>query len=188
MNRIGAVDAFAFVDSLQAFAENLRERPETLPWGPGRRWNSGSGAMNATLGGWDLSAVTLLQSGQWLTPTMNPTDDQSNTDLNNLRYQGGAVARPIAPAAPATPPSRRRISITSAPSPSRPPTPTASAPAASASSGGPAKSTSTAASPNSSPWESTTSCASKRPSPTSSTAQTTHRRRPTSPTPAPSVR
>src|ERR1039458_855506 len=50
--------------------------------------------MNGMLGGWDFSSVTLLQSGQWLTPTMNPTLDQSNTDLNNLRYQGGAVARP----------------------------------------------------------------------------------------------
>lgn len=50
--------------------------------------------LNGALGGWNLSAVTLLQSGQWLTPTMNPTDDQSNTDLNNERYLGGAVARP----------------------------------------------------------------------------------------------
>jgi hypothetical protein len=64
-----------------------------LPYGAGRRWK-GNGVMNGMLGGWDFSSVTLLQSGQWLTPTMNPTLDQSNTDLNNLRYQGGAVARP----------------------------------------------------------------------------------------------
>lgn len=64
-----------------------------LPYGAGRRWN-GNGVMNRAFGGWNLSTVTLLQSGQWLTPTMNPTLDQSNTDLNNLRYQGGAVARP----------------------------------------------------------------------------------------------
>ena len=50
--------------------------------------------VHAALGGWDLSTVTLLQSGQWLTPTMNAADDQSNTDLNNERYLGGAVARP----------------------------------------------------------------------------------------------
>jgi hypothetical protein len=64
-----------------------------LPYGAGRRGN-GNSAMNGILGGWNLSTVTLLQSGQWLTPTMNAALDQSNTDLNNERYQGGAVARP----------------------------------------------------------------------------------------------
>ena len=64
-----------------------------LPYGAGRPWH-GNALMNGILGDWDLSTVTLLQSGQWLTPTMNPSLDQSNTDLNNLRYQGGAVARP----------------------------------------------------------------------------------------------
>jgi hypothetical protein len=64
-----------------------------LPYGAGRHWN-GNSLMNGVPGGWNLSTVTLLQSGQWLTPTMNPSLDQSNTDLNNLRYQGGAVARP----------------------------------------------------------------------------------------------
>jgi hypothetical protein len=64
-----------------------------LPYGTGRHW-SGNGLMNALLGGWNISAVTLLQSGQWLTPTMNAAQDQSNTNLNNLRYLGGAVARP----------------------------------------------------------------------------------------------
>jgi len=65
-----------------------------LPFGSGRRWSSGSKILNAALGGWDASTVTLLQTGQWLTPTMNAADDQSNTDLNNERYLGGAVARP----------------------------------------------------------------------------------------------
>jgi len=65
-----------------------------LPYGPGRRWTGGGKVLNAVLGSWDLSTVTLLQTGQWLTPTMNAAADQSNTDLNNERYLGGAVARP----------------------------------------------------------------------------------------------
>jgi len=65
-----------------------------LPYGSGRRWSGGGKVLNAVLGGWDASTVTLLQTGQWLTPTMNPADDQSNTDLNNERYLGGAIARP----------------------------------------------------------------------------------------------
>jgi hypothetical protein len=65
-----------------------------LPYGPGRRWTGGGKILNTALGGWSLSTVTQLQTGQWLTPTMNPISDQSNTDLNNLRYLGGAIARP----------------------------------------------------------------------------------------------
>ncbi len=65
-----------------------------LPYGPKRRWASESTLLNGVLGSWDLSTVTLMQSGQWLTPTMNAAADQSNTDLNNERYLGGAVARP----------------------------------------------------------------------------------------------
>ena len=65
-----------------------------LPYGSGRHWSGGGKVPNAVLGGWSFSTVTQLQTGQWLTPTMNPASDQSNTDLNNLRYLGGAVARP----------------------------------------------------------------------------------------------
>jgi len=65
-----------------------------LPYGSGRRWSGGGKVLNAVLGEWSFSTVTQLQTGQWLTPTMNPASDQSNTDLNNLRYLGGAVARP----------------------------------------------------------------------------------------------
>jgi len=65
-----------------------------LPFGPGRQFNGGGKIVAGVLGGWDFSTVTLLQSGQWLTPTMNAAADQSNTDLNNERYLGGAVARP----------------------------------------------------------------------------------------------
>jgi hypothetical protein len=65
-----------------------------LPYGPGRAWSGGGKLLNRAFGGWSLSTVTLLQTGNWLTPTMNPSFDQSNTNLNNLRYLGGAVARP----------------------------------------------------------------------------------------------
>ena len=65
-----------------------------LPYGPGRHWSGGGKLLDGVLGGWNFSTVTLLQTGQWLTPTMNAAADQSNTDLNNERYLGGAVARP----------------------------------------------------------------------------------------------
>ncbi len=65
-----------------------------LPYGRGRRWTGGGKVLNSVLGNWNFSTVALLQTGQWLTPTMNPADDQSNTDLNHERYLGGAVARP----------------------------------------------------------------------------------------------
>jgi Carboxypeptidase regulatory-like domain/TonB dependent receptor len=65
-----------------------------LPYGTGRPWTGGGKILNGILGNWNFSTVTLLQTGQWLTPTMNPALDQSNTDLNNERFLGGAVARP----------------------------------------------------------------------------------------------
>ena len=49
--------------------------------------------LNSALGGWTVSTVTTLQTGQWLTPTMPPADDQSNTDMIE-RSTGGAIARP----------------------------------------------------------------------------------------------
>jgi hypothetical protein len=48
--------------------------------------------VNSVLGGWTLSTVTTMQTGQWLTPTMPAADDQSNTDL--IERRGGAIARP----------------------------------------------------------------------------------------------
>ena len=65
-----------------------------LPYGPQRHWSGGGKFLNAIFGSWDFSTVTLLQTGQWLTPTMNAAADQSNTNLNNERYLGGAVGRP----------------------------------------------------------------------------------------------
>ena len=63
-----------------------------LPFGEGHHLQ-GTRYLNAVLAGWTLSTVTTIQTGQWLTPTMPPADDQSNTDLIE-RSIGGAVARP----------------------------------------------------------------------------------------------
>jgi hypothetical protein len=65
-----------------------------LPYGSGRHWSGGGKILTGAFGNWSVSTVTQLQTGQWLTPIMNPAFDQSNTDLNNLRYLGGAIARP----------------------------------------------------------------------------------------------
>ncbi|HTW48439.1 MAG TPA: carboxypeptidase regulatory-like domain-containing protein [Acidobacteriaceae bacterium] len=63
-----------------------------LPFGPGQPW-SGNRALNAALGGWEISTVSTLQSGNWLTPTTSPAFDQSNTGMA-VRSGGGAILRP----------------------------------------------------------------------------------------------
>jgi len=63
-----------------------------LPFGMGKTL-AGPHFLNAVIGGWNLSTVTTLQTGQWLTPTMPAADDQSNTDMIE-RNTGGAIARP----------------------------------------------------------------------------------------------
>ncbi len=62
-----------------------------LPFGPAREWSSQSRLVNEALGGWTLSTVTLIQTGPWLTPTISPTLDQSNTGIIG---RGGITARP----------------------------------------------------------------------------------------------
>jgi hypothetical protein len=55
-----------------------------LPFGKGRTFGSGwHGLAQTVIGGWDLSTVSLVQSGPFLTPTVNGTADQSNTNLAN---------------------------------------------------------------------------------------------------------
>jgi hypothetical protein len=71
-----------------------------LPFGQGRRWGN-SGFLASTLGSWSLSTITTIQTGPWLTPTINPTgpnsndpsqiNDQSNTNVAN---RVGASLRP----------------------------------------------------------------------------------------------
>jgi hypothetical protein len=63
-----------------------------LPFGQGKLL-AGPAHLNAIIGGWTLSTVTTLQTGQWLTPTMPAANDQSNTDMI-VRSTGGAIARP----------------------------------------------------------------------------------------------
>ena len=60
------------------------------PFGEGRRYLNRGGLVNEIVGGWDLNTVTLIESGPWLTPSISPAFDQSNTNLANR----GAFARP----------------------------------------------------------------------------------------------
>ena len=61
-----------------------------LPFGQGRRWASSSGLVNKALGGWNLNTITLLETGPYLTPTISPQFDQTNTDPE----LDGAIVRP----------------------------------------------------------------------------------------------
>ena len=62
-----------------------------LPFGRGRwigsRWN---GPEQAVFGGWELSTVTMIQSGPYQTPTTNANFDRSNTNIIGR----GVQARP----------------------------------------------------------------------------------------------
>ncbi|MGB9514972.1 MAG: carboxypeptidase regulatory-like domain-containing protein [Candidatus Acidiferrum sp.] len=49
--------------------------------------------LKAVVEGWNVSTITTIQTGQWLTPTISPIYDQSNTDMI-VRSGGGAIARP----------------------------------------------------------------------------------------------
>jgi hypothetical protein len=51
-----------------------------LPFGKGRSFLNGGGLKDTFLGGWDLTTITLLESGPWLTPTLSSSADQSNTN------------------------------------------------------------------------------------------------------------
>jgi hypothetical protein len=59
-----------------------------LPFGRGRRigshWN---GPEQAVFGGWELSTVTMIQSGPYQTPTTNPGFDRSNTNITGRFVQ-----------------------------------------------------------------------------------------------------
>jgi hypothetical protein len=82
-----------------------------LPFGQGRAFLNEGGWKNALLGGWEMTNVTLLQTGPWLTPSISDSHDQSNTNVVNrgayLRpdqvsknlYQGQSRARYFNPAA-----------------------------------------------------------------------------------------
>jgi Carboxypeptidase regulatory-like domain len=61
-----------------------------LPFGKDRTYMTSGTVKNLFLGGWDLTTVTLLETGPWLTPTLSPSLDQSNTNM----AVRGALARP----------------------------------------------------------------------------------------------
>ncbi|MGA7660231.1 MAG: hypothetical protein WBP65_00725 [Candidatus Sulfotelmatobacter sp.] len=61
-----------------------------LPFGQGRTFLNTGGWKNAALGGWELSTVTLLETGPWLTPSISDSYDESNTNVVNR----GAYLRP----------------------------------------------------------------------------------------------
>ena len=63
---------------------------EQLPFGQGRAYLNGGGIKDVFLGGWDINTVTLVESGPFLTPSISPGSDQSNTNVANR----GAFARP----------------------------------------------------------------------------------------------
>ena len=61
-----------------------------LPFGRGRTFLNTGGWKDAVLGGWELTNVTLLETGPWLTPSISDSYDQSNTNVVNR----GAYLRP----------------------------------------------------------------------------------------------
>jgi hypothetical protein len=61
-----------------------------LPFGNGRKYLNSSRLSDTFLGGWDLTTITLLETGPWLTPSITAAADQSNTNVVNR----GALLRP----------------------------------------------------------------------------------------------
>jgi hypothetical protein len=61
-----------------------------LPFGAGRAFLNHNGLLDRALGGWELTNVTLLETGPWLTPSISGSYDQSNTNVVNR----GAILRP----------------------------------------------------------------------------------------------
>lgn len=54
-----------------------------LPFGKGRAFMNTNKAVDAFLGGWDLTTITMLETGPWLTPSIAGSADQSNTNVAN---------------------------------------------------------------------------------------------------------
>ncbi len=61
-----------------------------LPFGNGRAYLNSNRLADALLGGWDMTTITLLETGPWLTPSISSSTDQSNTNVVNR----GALLRP----------------------------------------------------------------------------------------------
>ena len=81
-----------------------------LPVGKGRAFLSNSGKfLDGVLGGWQISTVTLVETGPWLTPSISPTEDQSGM---NILGRGAQLGR-IGSATGTFPIRRRTIGLTS---------------------------------------------------------------------------
>jgi hypothetical protein len=61
-----------------------------LPVGEGRAFVNHNRLLDSIIGNWDINTITLLETGPWLTPSISPSLDQSNTNVVNR----GATARP----------------------------------------------------------------------------------------------
>jgi hypothetical protein len=61
-----------------------------LPVGAGRTWFNHAGWLDQAIGGWELTNITLLETGPWLTPNISGAYDASNTNVLNR----GAYLRP----------------------------------------------------------------------------------------------
>ncbi|WP_232298705.1 carboxypeptidase-like regulatory domain-containing protein [Granulicella tundricola] len=61
-----------------------------LPFGKGRAYMNASRFTDTIFGNWDLTTITLLETGPWLTPSISSSADQSNTNVVNR----SAVLRP----------------------------------------------------------------------------------------------
>ena len=61
-----------------------------LPVGQGRRWWNSSGPLDRVFGGWSANTITLVETGPFLTPTINPIYDQTNTNP----IAAGSIVRP----------------------------------------------------------------------------------------------
>ena len=58
-----------------------------LPVGDGRKYLNQNKLADAFLGGWDVTTITLLETGPWLTPSISASADQSNTNVVNRSAQ-----------------------------------------------------------------------------------------------------
>ena len=111
------LDRFAIRNNRGNVAGTRRQRflltgSYELPFGKGRRWSSSSRAVNAVLGGWSLNTVTMMETGPYLTPTISPNLDQTNTNP----VADGTIVRPDLVGNPVPRAGHPETTSTSAPS------------------------------------------------------------------------
>ncbi|MBB5062787.1 carboxypeptidase-like regulatory domain-containing protein [Granulicella mallensis] len=83
-----------------------------LPFGKGRQFMDTSRLMDAFLGGWDLTTITLLETGPWLTPSISSSFDQSNT---NVAGRGVGLRPDVVPAGTANAVTYKNLSFLATP-------------------------------------------------------------------------